>query len=75
MRIKINDCDWHRNGVSGEPFYFVDFTMWEDDDEVDLVAVVTERESFVVNPENIFEHFRGDEIGDRLRDLEDLTFD
>jgi hypothetical protein len=73
MYVKIKDKDFHRNGVSGEPFYLVDFTLYEEDeDEIGLMAVITEKEVYVIDPENIYNKFRGDMIGEQLRNKEEM---
>jgi hypothetical protein len=70
MLIKIIEKSYHRNGVSGEPFYLIDFTLWEEEDEegIDLLAVMTEKQCYIIDPENINNKFRGDRIGDELRE-------
>lgn len=74
MNIKLNAQEYHRNGVSGEPFYTVAFTLTEDGESTELVAVLPselrdypinegEVPCYIINPSNPLESkWRGDRL-------------
>ena len=59
---KVNQVSFQRNGISGRPFYQVDFVLA--DPEVRLIAIIpsdsTDIECFVINPADMDSHWRGD---------------
>jgi hypothetical protein len=65
-RIKTGTIQYHRNGVSGEPFYSVQF-MWGKDA---LIATLTNTKGgcHVINPKESTLCYRGDECEPALRD-------
>ena len=78
MFLKIHEQEYHRNGVTGQPFNVVEFTLYDEDVEtVDLIAIIPEvedgddEEVFVINADDIGDKYRGDVIGERLLELLD----
>ena len=83
MSIKLNTQEYHRNGVGGEGFYTVAFTLTEYNETTELIAVIPSAlrdydlndggiPCYIINPANpLTSKWRGDSI---LSDLlqEDL---
>lgn len=74
MNIKLNAQEYHRNGVGGEPFYTVSFTLTEDGESTQLIAVLPSAlrdypineggiPCYIINPNNPLESkWRGDRL-------------
>lgn len=73
MFLKIHEQEYHRNGITGQPFNVVEFTLYDEDvDTVDLIAIIPDgehEEVFVINADDIGDKYRGDVIGERLLEL------
>ena len=64
----ITVCEAHRNGVGGEPFTEIHFTTDYDGEPMQVIAIVTDDECYVVTPGNPEVHWRGsDYFGPVLR--------
>jgi hypothetical protein len=72
---------YHRNGITGAPFWAIEFTFWEDGEGTDLIAVVLDEDKFdnekycVLTRDDIFEGWRGDDIGELLVSLCDFDLE
>lgn len=68
----INHVKYHRNGIGGEPFYAVHFTLNDPDEgqyNGNLVGILTDGAGscFVVKPDNPEHGYRGDNMEPELR--------
>lgn len=68
VQVMVPEVHFHRNGVTGEPFYLVSFITFDDEAMArPLVAVVTSSLCAVITPDNIKERWRGDHFESEIR--------
>jgi hypothetical protein len=79
MTIKLNNYEYHRNGSGGDGFYAVAFTLTEEGESTELIAVLPgglrdydlnegDVPAYIINPNDPLSKWRGDKIA---RDLID----
>jgi len=75
MRIDIHEYAYHRNGICGLGFLLVDFTLFHEDGEDNLYAIIPSQATpnegdavrvYVIDPDDIDNKWRGDEIAGLL---------
>lgn len=69
MNVKIKEVQFQRNGISGEPFHAVWFTLREEGKTHNLIAVLSDNKGgcFVIDPLAPESHWRGDNFEPDMR--------